>query len=187
LKSCQRKVDCARPVTETEQMRSLIKHNFEDVEAFAAALPPVGTLIGMDLGTKTIGLALSDRTRMIAAPLDTIRRTKQTIDLAALVAHATKHETVGFVLGYPVNLDGSKGPRVQATTAFARALALVTPLPILLYDERWSTVSAERAMLEGDASRAKRADKIDMVAAVIILQAAVERLGNLGSRKIRIE
>lgn len=160
-------------------MTAPARHNYEDVASFAASLPAIGTLIGMDLGTKTIGLALSDRTRMIAAPLDTIRRTKQTADLAELLAHAAKQETVGFVLGYPVNLDGTKGPRVQATMAFVRALKTVSPLPILLYDERWSTVSAERAMLEGDASRAKRADKIDMVAAVIILQAALERLGHL--------
>jgi putative holliday junction resolvase len=160
-------------------MSTPVKRNHEDVEAFAATLPKIGTLIGMDLGTKTIGLALSDRTRMIAAPLDTIRRTKQTHDLAALLAHANKHEAVGFVLGYPINLDGTKGPRTQATLAFLRAMTVVSPLPILLYDERWSTVSAERAMLEGDASRAKRADKIDMVAAVIILQAALERLSHL--------
>lgn len=164
-------------------MTTPARRNHEDVEIFAAALPPVGTLIGMDLGTKTIGLALSDRTRLIASSLDTIRRTKQTVDLASLLAFAAKHEVVGFVLGYPVNLDGTKGPRAQATLAFVRALAAVSPLPLLLYDERWSTVSAERAMLEADASRAKRADKIDMVAAVIILQAALERLGHLGARK----
>jgi putative holliday junction resolvase len=97
----------------------------------------------------------------------------------ALLAHAAKHDVVGFVMGYPINLDGTKGPRTQATLAFVRALTAVSSLPILLYDERWSTVSAERAMLEADASRAKRADKIDMVAAVIILQAALERLGHL--------
>jgi putative holliday junction resolvase len=156
-----------------------VRSNLEDATAFVAALPARGTLIGMDLGTKTIGLSLSDRTRMIAAPLTTIRRTKQSFDIAELLSHAAKQETVGFVLGLPVNLDGSRGPRVQATMAFARALATATSLPILLYDERWSTISAERAMLEADTSRAKRADKIDMVAAVIILQAALERLSNL--------
>jgi putative holliday junction resolvase len=155
------------------------KRDYENVEAFAAALPAQGTLIGMDLGTKTIGLALSDRTRMIASALETIRRTKQTADLARLLVLAEEHQIAGFVLGYPINLDGSKGPRTQATTAFARALAVVSPLPILLYDERWSTVSAERALLEADTSRAKRATKIDMVAAVIILQATLERLSHL--------
>lgn len=155
------------------------KYDFENVEAFAAGLPERGTLIGMDLGTKTIGLALSDRTRMIASALETIWRTKQTADIARLLVLAQEQAIAGFVLGYPINLDGTKGPRAQATTAFARALALATPLPILLYDERWSTVSAERALLEADTSRAKRATKIDMVAAVIILQATLERLSHL--------
>lgn len=147
-----------------------------DPVAFAAGLPRIGCLIGLDLGTKTIGVALSDRTRMIASSLETVRRTKQTVDIAALLTHANTHQAAGFVLGFPVNLDGTRGPRAQATQAFARALGAASPLPILLYDERWSTVSAERALLEADTSRAKRAEKIDMVAAVIILQATLERL-----------
>jgi putative holliday junction resolvase len=151
-----------------------------DVAAFGASLPARGTLLGLDLGTKTIGIALSDRTRIIASGLETLRRTKQTADLAALQAHVAKQEAVGFVLGFPINLDGSHGPRTQATRAFARALGAVCPLPILLFDERWSTVSAERALLETDTSRAKRAEKIDMVAAVIILQAALEQLTHGG-------
>lgn len=153
--------------------------DFENIAAFAAALPPRGTLLGLDLGTKTIGVAVSDMTRLIASPVETLRRIKQSVDIAALLALAAKLEAVGFVLGYPVNLDGSKGPRAQATVSFARALAAATPLPILLYDERWSTVSAERALLEADTSRAKRADRIDMIAAVFILQATIERLANL--------
>ncbi len=150
-----------------------------DIVAFAAALPARGTLIGIDAGTKTLGLALSDRTRMIASGLETIRRVKLKLDLAHLLPLAAKHEVCGFVIGYPINLDGSKGPRAQATVSFARSLAEVSPRPILLWDERWSTVTAERALIEGDTSRAKRADKIDMVAAVIILQGALERLSRM--------
>lgn len=153
--------------------------DFHDVAAFLAALPPRGPLIGLDVGTKTLGLALSDITRIVASGLETIRRKKLGIDLEALFGHADRHGVVGFVIGFPVNLDGSRGPRAQATHAFARSLAAATPRPILLWDERWSTVSAERALLEADTSRAKRADKIDMVAAVIILQGALERLGNM--------
>jgi putative holliday junction resolvase len=150
-----------------------------DVTAFAAALPARGCLIGIDAGTKTLGLALSDRTRMIASALETIRRAKLKLDLAHLLPLAAKHQVCGFVIGYPINLDGSKGPRAQATVSFARSLAEVSPLPILLWDERWSTVTAERALIEADTSRAKRAEKIDMVAAVIILQGALERLARL--------
>jgi putative holliday junction resolvase len=150
--------------------------DFMSIEAFAAPLPARGALIGIDVGTKTLGLALSDTTRMIASGLETIRRKKLTPDLEALMALSTKHQVVGYVVGYPFNLDGSRGPRTQATQAFARSLAGVTPLPILLWDERWSTVTAERALLEADTSRAKRAEKIDMLAAVIILRGVLERM-----------
>jgi putative holliday junction resolvase len=153
--------------------------DFLDINLFAAALPARGPLLGIDAGSKTLGLALSDRTRLIASGLETIRRVKLTLDLAHLLPLAAKHEVSGFVIGYPINLDGSKGPRVQATVSFARSLTAVSPLPILLWDERWSTVTAERALIEGEASRAKRADKIDMVAAVIILQGALERLSRM--------
>jgi putative holliday junction resolvase len=156
-----------------------VQPDLTDVLAFAAALPNRGALIGIDAGTKTLGLALSDQTRMIASALETIRRQKLTLDLAHLLPLAETHTVCGFVIGYPINLDGSKGPRAQATISFARSLAAVSPRPILLWDERWSTVTAERALIEGDTSRAKRADKIDMVAAVIILQGALERLTRL--------
>lgn len=151
----------------------------DDLHTFAAALPPSGALLGMDLGTKTIGLAISDRTRMIASPLETIRRVKQTADIEQVKAAVAKLEVVGFVLGYPINMDGTKGPRTQATGSFARALMAALPLPLLLWDERLSTVAAERALLEADTSRAKRALSIDKIAAGIILQGALDRMRNI--------
>lgn len=149
------------------------------LESFLAALPPRGTLIGMDVGTKTIGLSLSDLTRSIASTLETVRRVKFTPDAGRVLELAGRHGVVGFVIGYPVNLDGSRGPRAQATEAFSRSFAALTPLPILLWDERLSTVAAERSLLEADMSRAKRADRIDMIAAVIILQGALDRMRNM--------
>ena len=155
------------------------KRNFQDLDIFVAALPERGVLMSIDVGTKTLGLALSDRTRMLASGLETIRRVKLTRDLQILLPLAAKHEVIGFVIGWPINMDGSTGPRAQASAAFARSLAAVIEAPILLWDERMSTVAAERALLEADTSRAKRADKIDMVAAVIILQGLLERLRSL--------
>ena len=152
------------------------KRDFRDLEAFVAALPGRGVLMSIDVGTKTLGLALSDRTRMLASGLETIRRVKLIKDLAVLLPLAAKHDVVGYVIGLPINMDGSMSPRAQASTAFARSLAGVVEAPILLWDERLSTVAAERALLEADTSRAKRAEKIDMVAAVIILQGLLERL-----------
>jgi putative Holliday junction resolvase len=147
-----------------------------DITAFEALLSGDGRLLGLDLGTRTIGLALSDVTRMIASPLETIRRTKFKADAARLVEIVGKHPIVGLVLGYPVNLDGSEGPRAQATRAFARNIAPLVPLPILLWDERWSTAAAERMLIEADTSRARRAEVIDKVAATIILQSALDRM-----------
>jgi putative Holliday junction resolvase len=151
-------------------------NDHHDVVAFAAGLPARGALIGIDAGTKTLGLALSDRTRMVASALETIARTKFTRDAERLLALVAQHEVCGIVIGDPVNMDGTRGPRAQATVAFARNLAALTPLPILLWDERLSTVAAERALLEADLSRRKRAEKIDQVAAVLILRGALERL-----------
>jgi putative Holliday junction resolvase len=147
-----------------------------EIAVFAAALPPRGRLLAIDLGTKTLGLAVSDTTRMIATALETIRRRRRTDDFAALAAVVARHEIVGTVLGYPLNLDGTKGPRAQATESFARALGEAFPLPLLLWDERLTTVAAERALLEADTSRARRAEKIDMVAAALILRGALERM-----------
>lgn len=151
----------------------------DDPVAFAAALPFGRALMGLDLGTATIGLAVSDTGRRIASPLRTLRRTKFTADAAELLAIAAERGIGGLVLGLPRNMDGSEGPRAQSTRAFARNLARLTPLPIAFWDERLSTVAAERALLEADASRRKRAEVIDHVAAGYILQGLLDRLGYL--------
>ena len=129
-------------------------------------------LFGLDVGTKTIGLALSDVMRQIATPLETIRRTKFTADVARLLELAKEHGVGGLVIGLPVNLDGSEGPRAQSTRAFARNLGQVTDLPMAFWDERLSTAAAERALLEADTSRKRRAELIDKMAAAYILQGA---------------
>ena len=147
-----------------------------DSAAFAALLPREGRLLGLDLGTRTIGLALSDVTRLIATGLETVRRAKFKADAARLMAIIEQHRVAGLVLGFPVNLDGSEGPRAQATRAFARNVNRLSPLPILLWDERLSTAAAERMLIEADQSRARRAEVIDKVAATIILQSALDRL-----------
>lgn len=137
-------------------------------------------LLGLDVGTKTIGLALSDVTRRIATPLETIRRTKFSADAARLLAIASEQEVGGLVIGLPVNLDGSEGPRAQSTRAFVRNLAPLTDLPMAFWDERLSTAAAERALIEADASRKRRAELIDKMAAAYILQGALDRL-NFGT------
>lgn len=152
----------------------------DDIAAFAATLPRTGALAGLDLGTKTIGVAISDSLRSVATPVLTIRREKFTLDAEALLKLMTAREVRGLVLGLPRNMDGSEGPRAQSARAFARNLAKMTPLPITFWDERLSTVAAERALIEADTSRAKRAQLIDHVAAGYILQGALDRLGHLG-------
>ena len=152
---------------------------FETIEDFAAALPPMRALIGLDLGTRTIGLAVSDRMRAVASPLETLRRRKFTQDATRLLEIAEAREIGGIVLGLPRNMDGSEGPRAQSSRAFARNLARLTELPITYWDERLSTVAAERALIEADTSRARRAEVIDHVAAAFILQGALDRLGML--------
>ena len=142
----------------------------------ALLLPPRGALIGLDLGTKTIGVAASDPDRRVAAPIETIGRTKFTADVGRVMMLAAERRTAGFVLGLPINMDGSEGPRAQATRAFARNLARHTELPIALWDERLSTAAAERALIGADVSRAKRKKVIDQHAAVFILQGALDRL-----------
>jgi putative Holliday junction resolvase len=146
---------------------------------FHAALPPGARLIGIDVGTKTLGLALSDVTRTIASPLETIRRTKFSVDVQRLLALASEHAIGGFVLGLPANLDGTEGPRAQSTRSFARNLGALTPLPLLFWDERLSTAAAERTLLEADASRKRRGELIDKLAATIILQTALDRMRTL--------
>ena len=149
------------------------------IEDFAAAVPRGRALAGLDLGTKTIGVAVSDRLLSVATPLETIKRTKFTADATALIAICTKREIGGLVLGLPRNMDGSEGPRCQSTRAFARNLERLTDLPITFWDERLSTVAAERALLEADTSRKRRAEVIDHVAAGYILQGALDRIGHL--------
>ncbi|MBD9526004.1 MULTISPECIES: Holliday junction resolvase RuvX [Paracoccus] len=152
----------------------------ETIEEFAAALPRTGAIAGLDLGTKTIGVAVSDGLRSVASPLTVIRRVKFTLDAEALLKIVADRALVGLVLGLPRNMDGSEGPRAQSTRAFVRNLERLTPLPISYWDERLSTVAAERALLEGDTSRKRRAEVIDQVAAGYILQGALDRLSFLG-------
>lgn len=151
-----------------------------DLAAFRAALPRDGAVAGLDLGTRTIGVALSDRRRMVATPVTVIRREKFTLDAQALLKLCAEREVTGLILGLPLNMDGSAGPRVQSTQAFARNLEKLTDLPIAFWDERLSTVAAERALLEADTSRKRRAEVIDQVAAGYILQGALDRLAHLG-------
>ena len=154
---------------------------FQSVHEFVAYLAPGARLIGIDVGSKTLGLALSDATRSIASGLVTLRRSRLADDLRQLLDLSEKHGAGGFVVGLPLNLDGSGGPRVQATRAFVRTLAKATPLPVLYWDERLSTVAAERTLLEADLSRRRRAEVIDKVAATLILQGALDRMRRLSS------
>ena len=145
----------------------------------AAHFPPRGALIGLDLGTKTIGVAVSDPDRKLAAGVTTIARRTFTADAKALLALATERAATGFVLGLPVNMDGTEGPRAQSTRAFARNFAKLTDLPIALWDERLSTAAVERGLIEADMSRKRRAEVIDQHAAAFILQGALDRLARL--------
>lgn len=145
----------------------------------AAHLPATGALIGLDLGTKTIGVAVSDPDRKVATAVETIARKAFTGDAARLLALAAERKATGIVLGLPVNMDGSEGARAQSTRAFARNLARITELPIALWDERLSTSAVERELIAADVSRAKRAKVIDQHAAIFILQGALDRLATL--------
>lgn len=151
----------------------------EETQDFAKALPPMGAIMGLDLGTKTIGVAVSDLPRIIATPLETVKRKKFSLDAARLLELVAARNVAGFVLGLPLNMDGTAGPRVQSTQAFARNLTGLTDLPITFWDERLSTVAAERALLEADTSRRKRAEIIDHVAAGYILQGLLDRLQHM--------
>jgi putative Holliday junction resolvase len=145
----------------------------------ALHLPARGTLIGLDLGTKTIGVATSDPDRKLATAVETVARKTFTADAARIIALAAERSAVGFVLGLPINMDGSEGARAQSTRAFARNLAKLTELPIALWDERLSTAAVERELIAADVSRKKRAAVIDQHAAVFILQGALDRLASL--------
>jgi putative holliday junction resolvase len=145
----------------------------------ALHFPTRGTLIGLDLGTKTIGVAASDPDRKLATGVETVARTSFSADARRLLALTAERSAVGFVLGLPINMDGSEGPRAQSTRAFARNLAKLTELPIALWDERLSTAAVERELIAADVSRAKRAAVIDQHAAAFILQGALDRLARL--------
>jgi putative Holliday junction resolvase len=147
--------------------------------AFADAvsrLPPRTPIIGLDLGTKTIGIALSDITRRIASPVETLTRRKFTADAQHLIALAAREKAGLFLFGLPLNMDGSEGPRAQSTRAFARNLSKITDIPITFWDERLSTAAVERMLIDADQSRARRAEVIDKLAATYILQSALDSL-----------
>lgn len=149
------------------------------IEEMAETLAPRQAIAGLDLGTKTIGLSMSDLGRRFATPRTVIRRVKFTIDAQALLDFAAAEKVAGFIIGLPMNMDGSAGPRVQATRAFVRNMEQKTALPFVYWDERLSTVAAERTLLEMDVSRAKRAERINSAAASFILQGALDRLSLL--------
>ncbi len=152
---------------------------FDTVEEVFPALPAMTALVGLDLGTKTIGVAVSDRFRQVSTPLETIKRTKFTADANRLFEIVAERQIGALVLGLPRNMDGSEGPRCQSTRAFARNLARLNDIPITFWDERLSTVAAERALLEADTSRKRRAEVIDHVAAGYILQGVLDRMRHL--------
>lgn len=153
------------------------------LETLLERLPRRARLFGLDLGTKTIGVALSDVERRIASPLETVRREKFTLDAQRLAELARKHEPFALVFGLPLNMDGSEGPRSQATRAFVRNLANILPLPVAYWDERLSTAAVTRTLIEQDASRNKRAQVVDRMAAAYILQGALDRLARLHAQK----
>jgi putative Holliday junction resolvase len=150
-----------------------------EVSEAAQHLPPRGALLGLDVGSKTIGVATSDADRRLATGVETVARQTFTLDAKRLLALAAERRCVGFVLGLPRNMDGSEGPRAQSVRAFARNLAKLTELPIALWDERLSTAAVERELLAADVSRKKRAAVIDQHAAIFILQGALDRLANI--------
>lgn len=150
-----------------------------DVAQAASHLPPRGALLGLDIGTKTVGVATSDADRRLATGVETILRKSFTVDAARILSLAGERRCAGFVLGLPLNMDGSEGPRAQSVRAFARNLARLTELPIALWDERLSTAAVERELIAADVSRKKRAAVIDQHAAIFILQGALDRLANV--------
>jgi len=151
------------------------------LESLATFLPAKARLIGVDLGTKTIGLALSDVERRIATPLLTIERKKFTADAQQLIGQIAKFEAFALIVGLPLNMDGSEGPRAQATRAFLRNLGPLSATPFALWDERLSTAAVNRALIEQDVSRARRAAVVDRMAAAYILQGALDRLAVIGA------
>ncbi len=153
--------------------------NLLELEALPARLPRLARLLGVDLGTKTIGVAVSDVERRLGSPVKTIRRVKFSLDAKTLAACADEFDVNAIVIGLPLNMDGSEGPRVQATRAFVRNMAAMTTRPFVFWDERLSTAAVTRALIDQDASRAKRAEVVDRMAAAYILQGALDRLARL--------
>jgi putative Holliday junction resolvase len=151
----------------------------DDIAEFHTALPPMRAIAGLDLGTKTIGVAVSDAFRGVASPLETIKRKKFTLDAERLIEILKQRDVAGVILGLPLNMDGSEGPRSQATRAFARNFSKLWDGPISFWDERLSTVAAETALLAADATRKRRAEVIDNIAASYILQGALDRMRHL--------
>ncbi|NBO19323.1 MAG: Holliday junction resolvase RuvX [Proteobacteria bacterium] len=151
----------------------------DNARDFAANLPPQGRLLGLDVGETTIGLALSDALRSIASPLSTISRTKFQKDMALLQSTIEKNKVVGLVIGFPVNMDGSQGPRIQSTRTFTSNLGKHIALPVCFWDERLSTMAVERTMLEADLSRQRRVELVDKLAASYMLQGLLDHLRNL--------
>jgi len=149
------------------------------LEALSLRLPTKARLMGIDLGTKTIGLALSDIERRLASPLETIRRTKFTADATRMITLARHHGIAAFVIGLPLNMDGGEGPRAQSTRAFVRQSAPLAQIPFVFWDERLSTAAVTRELIAQDASRAKRAEVVDRMAAAYILQGALDRLARM--------
>lgn len=148
-----------------------------DLPELPVLLPARGPLLGLDLGSRTIGVAVSDTTRQIASPLLGLPRGKTFAKtVAPLLDTMRKEGTVALVIGLPLNMDGSEGPAAQSARAFARNISALTPLPIVLWDERWSTAAVTRTLLEADASRRRRAEVVDKMAAAYILQGALDRL-----------
>jgi putative Holliday junction resolvase len=158
-----------------------VNANDNELTAFIDGLAPRARLMGVDLGTKTIGLALSDVERRIATPLETIRRVKFTADAQQIKVLVERYGVGGLVIGLPLNMDGTEGPRSQATRAFVRNLKPLIPLPVMFWDERLSTVAVTRTLLDADASRAKRAESVDKMAAAYILQGALDRHERMAS------
>jgi putative Holliday junction resolvase len=157
----------------------------DDLTEFVHGLPDMQAILGLDLGDKTIGVAISDRLLSVATPMETIRRKKFGLDAARLLEIVADRDIAGLILGLPRNMDGSEGPRCQSTRAFARNLGQLTDLPIGFWDERLSTVAAEKALLEADTTRKRRAELIDHVAASYILQGALDRMRHMKTEAIR--
>jgi len=154
-----------------------------DIEDLPPLLSAEARLLGLDVGSKTVGMALSDVTRSIATPFDTIRRTKFTADAKTIGEVIESNQVGALVIGFPLNLDGSEGPRAQSTRAFARNLAAHVGVPMVFWDERLSTAAVERHLIEADASRKRRAEVIDRMAAAYILQGALDRLRRLAEQR----